>query len=132
MKIFTNNFKSHLAFICISLFLLSPTTVIYAGPGNTIHVQTFTFGSAQTGWFVFPGDTNHYRKILLNYKLKCPSNGVCGEWDYLTYVYLTSIRILTTPRSIGRPAIQWVAAALIHCLTCSTLHIHISLHITQL
>jgi hypothetical protein len=62
----------------------------YAGPGDTIVVQTFTFGSPQDAWFVFPSDTISFEKILMKYTLKCnpAQNPACGEWDYLTYTYL--------------------------------------------
>ncbi len=63
-----------------------------AGPGDTLVVQTFTYGSPQNQqWFQFPSDTLHVRKILMQYTLKCnPANTpyACGEWDYLTYTYL--------------------------------------------
>lgn len=57
---------------------------------DTITVQTFTFGSPQNAWFVFPPDTTSYEKILMHYKLKCnpAQSPACGEWDYLTYTYL--------------------------------------------
>jgi hypothetical protein len=77
------------------LFLLVATLYInssflLANPGDTIVVQTFTFGSPQDAWFVFPGDTVRFEKILMQYKLKCVTgnNPACGEWDYLTYTYL--------------------------------------------
>lgn len=59
-------------------------------PGDTIVVQTFTFGSPQDAWFVFPSDTMRYEKIIMKYRLKCnpAQNPACGEWDYLTYTYL--------------------------------------------
>jgi len=61
-----------------------------AGPGDTTTVQTFTFGSPQEAKFVFPAKTKKWRKILMDYTLKCNPAQVpaCGEWDYLTYVYL--------------------------------------------
>lgn len=57
---------------------------------DTTWVQTFTYGSPQDAWFVFPKDTVQYSKILMYYKLKCNpnQNPACGEWDYLTYTYL--------------------------------------------
>jgi hypothetical protein len=62
----------------------------YANNGDTITVQTFTFGSAQDAWFVFPSDTVQFEKILMLYTLKCnpAQSPACGEWDYLTYTYL--------------------------------------------
>jgi len=70
------------------LFLLSLN--VFAENGDTIVVQTFTFGSPQNAWFVFPSDTVRFEKILMKYTLKCNSaqSPACGEWDYLTYTYL--------------------------------------------
>lgn len=70
------------------LVLLAPAAK--AGPGDTIEVQTFTFGSPQDAWFVFPSDTIRFEKILMKYTLKCnpAQSPACGEWDYLTYTYL--------------------------------------------
>ena len=63
---------------------------INAQHGDTITVQTFTYGSPQDAWFVFPSDTIRYEKILMQYTLKCnpAMSPACGEWDYLTYSYL--------------------------------------------
>lgn len=55
---------------------------------NTITVQTFTYGSAPEGKFLFPSDTTRFEKILMHYKLRCPFDAQCGEWDYLMYIYL--------------------------------------------
>lgn len=59
-------------------------------PGDTIVIQTFTFGSPQDAWFTFPSDTMRYEKIIMKYKLKCnpAQNPACGEWDYLTNTYV--------------------------------------------
>lgn len=59
-------------------------------PGDTIVVQTFTYGSPQDAWFVFPSDTMRYEKIIMKYNLKCnpAQNPACGEWDYLTNTYV--------------------------------------------
>lgn len=59
-------------------------------PGDTITIQTFTFGSPQNAWFVFPSDTMRYEKIMMKYTLKCnpAQNPACGEWDYLTNTYV--------------------------------------------
>lgn len=61
-----------------------------AQAGDTITIQTFTFGSPQDAWFVFPSDTVGVEKILMKYTLKCnpAQSPACGEWDYLTYTYL--------------------------------------------
>ncbi len=62
----------------------------FAEAGDTVKIQTFTFGNSQNDWFLFPPDTTSYSKILMYYTLKCnpAQNPKCGEWDYLTYSYL--------------------------------------------
>ena len=75
------------------LTLLFLPTCTLAQVGDTITVQTFTFGSVQNAWFEFPPDSVRFEKILLYYKLKCDPGTTadgypCGEWDYLTYTYL--------------------------------------------
>lgn len=77
------------AVLC-ALFLAS-SAVLLGANGDTIRVNTIQFGDRgqkQQGKYVFPPATNRYQKILMNYKLKCPPNRPCGEWDYLMYVYL--------------------------------------------
>src|ERR1041384_1778280 len=76
-----------------------------ADPGDTIKVQTFTFGSPQDAWFVFPSDTIRFEKILMKYKLKCnpAQSPACGEWDYLTYTYLYDHTGLLDSTLINQP-----------------------------
>ena len=67
--------------------------------GDTVVVQTFSLSdpapaSVYRGTFQFPPATEEFQKILMSYTLKCdPStrrDGFdCGEWDYLTYTFLT-------------------------------------------
>ncbi len=59
---------------------------------DTVMVQTFNFDSITTrrGIWQFPDSSQTYRKILMEYTLKCDpattQDGYnCGEWDYLTY-----------------------------------------------
>ena len=59
---------------------------------DTTVVQTLTFDSITTrrGVWQFPDSTHQYRKILMEYTLKCDAattqdGFACGEWDYLTY-----------------------------------------------
>lgn len=70
--------------------MISGSASAQYNPGDTIVVQTFTFGSPQDAWFVFPSDTMRYEKIIMKYKLKCnpAQNPACGEWDYLTNTYV--------------------------------------------
>ncbi|MFN4812071.1 MAG: hypothetical protein ACK5JQ_05755, partial [Bacteroidota bacterium] len=74
----------------ITLIILNFSNKLFAQAGDTITLQTFTFGSPQDAWFVFPSDTVGVEKILMKYTLKCnpAQNPACGEWDYLTYTYL--------------------------------------------
>lgn len=78
--------------ILLGLFLLLSLTSFKANAtnGDTVVVQTFTFGSPQNAWFVFPSDTVGFEKILMLYTLKCnPAQFPnCGEWDYLTNTYV--------------------------------------------
>lgn len=71
-------------------FLMITTMALQADPGDTIKVQTFTFGSPQDAWFDLPGLDLSVEKILMKYTLKCnpAQSPACGEWDYLTYTYL--------------------------------------------
>jgi hypothetical protein len=75
--------------ILITFFIGSLSTLM-AGPGDTIKVQTFTFGSPQDAWFELPSLDVEVEKILMKYTLKCnpAQSPACGEWDYLTYTYL--------------------------------------------
>jgi hypothetical protein len=73
----------------VSIFFLFQAEA-FSKDGDTVKIQTFTFGSPQDAWFVFPKDTVKFEKILMRYTLKCnpAQNPPCGEWDYLTYSYL--------------------------------------------
>lgn len=77
-------------------------------PGDTIVVQTFTFGSPQDAWFVFPSDTNSYEKIIMKYTLKCnpAQNPACGEWDYLTNTYVYKPTGLTDSSVVIQPMLS--------------------------
>lgn len=78
--------KHFFLFIFLSVFIFNS----FGQNGDTVTVQTFTFGSPQDAWFQFPSDTVRFEKILMLYTLKCnpAQNPACGEWDYLTYTYL--------------------------------------------
>lgn len=77
-------------FLFFTIFTIAQSNLVQAQAGDTVTVQTFTFGSAQDAWFVFPSDTVNVEKILMKYTLKCnpAQSPACGEWDYLTYTYL--------------------------------------------
>src|SRR5690242_12084342 len=76
--------------VLLSLVILAGNIHAQYNPGDTIVVQTFTFGSPQDAWFMFPPDSLRYEKIIMKYKLKCnpAQNPACGEWDYLTNTYV--------------------------------------------
>ncbi|MBK7569063.1 MAG: T9SS type A sorting domain-containing protein [Bacteroidetes bacterium] len=82
-----SNIKKIIFSLC--LFILTAARV-FADPGDTIKVQTFTFGSPQDAWFELPGLDVSIEKIIMKYTLKCNplQSPACGEWDYLTYNYL--------------------------------------------
>ncbi len=77
-----------LSTLALLLFISNKQTI--AQNGDTVTVQTFTFGSPQDAWFVFPSDTVRFEKIYMKYTLKCnpAQNPACGEWDYLTNTYV--------------------------------------------
>jgi len=61
-------------------------------------VQTFSFkdSTKRNGKFKFPPSTKSYRKVYMLYTLKCypkvsayDKKYACGEWDYLTYTFVT-------------------------------------------
>jgi len=75
------------AIIFISIFSLS----VFANPGDTVFVKTFTFDSINTrrGTFPFPTEQS-WEKIMMYYTIKCDAatpwdSYPCGEWDYTTY-----------------------------------------------
>lgn len=85
MRIF-KKFISSIILLMLSVFVLAQ---------DTSFVQTFTFDSITTrrGIWDFPDTTHKYRKILMEYTLKCDpattQDGYnCGEWDYLTYTFI--------------------------------------------
>ncbi len=73
---------------------------------DTITVQTFSFGSPQDAWFVFPSDTLRFEKIVMQYTLKCdPSQSpACGEWDVSTPFYLYNHTGVIDSSLIHQPA----------------------------
>ncbi|MEZ4884872.1 MAG: LamG-like jellyroll fold domain-containing protein [Chitinophagales bacterium] len=96
--------KQLILLLTAAIFTLAVTSNTFAQitvKGDTIEVQTFTFADegppawgSYSGTFDFPPAGESYRKVLMYQTLKCdPStkqdNFNCGEWDYLTYTYLT-------------------------------------------
>lgn len=77
--------KLLLAFISMMIF---SSGLIISAPGDTTLVRTIDFNKVRQGWYEFPNSTENYRKIIMNYKLKCPDGKPCGEWDYIANVYV--------------------------------------------
>jgi hypothetical protein len=71
------------------LFLLNACIMrIYALPGDTTVVQTFSFEDGRQerrGSFEFPDGSVQYEKVLMYYTLRCDPTQypACGEWDYI-------------------------------------------------
>lgn len=90
-----NTLRFPFLFLLFSSFLFTQAQQA----GDTVVVETFSFSdpapaSVYTGTFQFPPATEEFQKIIMSYTLKCdPStrqdNFPCGEWDYLTYTFLT-------------------------------------------
>jgi hypothetical protein len=61
-------------------------------PGDTTHVRVFdnylwTYYGTQDRRALFPDSSRRYEKILMHFKLKCPTGG-CGQWDYTMQVFV--------------------------------------------
>lgn len=74
------------------LGLIVSVTPGLAQRGDTARVRAFdnylwTWNGGQDRWAVFPDSTFRSEKILMHYRLKCPTGG-CGQWDYTTNVYI--------------------------------------------
>ncbi len=81
--------------ICTTLCIAVLLAVATMRAGDTVTVKTLTFGdiTKRSGTWLFP-PAQRYEKILMEYTLKCDPLTThdkydCGEWDYLTYIFLT-------------------------------------------
>jgi hypothetical protein len=76
-----------------SLFLLLIPIFAWAGPGDTLHVQShqdvhMSWHGNYDRWGQFPSaGQGPFYKVLMDYTLGCPSSG-CSEWDYTTQIFL--------------------------------------------
>ena len=82
------------------LLLLSILFASFVGQTqDTTIVQTLTFDSTGRAYmFTFPDDSQSYRKVLMQYRMRCTGGLVstgsntnlgCGEWDYSCNTFLT-------------------------------------------
>lgn len=61
----------------------------FAADGDTTVVRTIEFTNERAGWFDFPElNSKSYRKVVMNFKIKCPPGKQCGEWDYVSNVFV--------------------------------------------
>lgn len=72
--------------------LVSTSLMLKAKNGDTTTVPVFdkylfTWHGSQIRNADFSNQTKSYSKILMRYKITCPSPA-CGEWDYTTNIYL--------------------------------------------
>lgn len=84
--------KKYIIIILTSWFLLSSLKL---SAQDTTIIQTFTFEDIykRSGEWVFPDRNESFRKILIQYTLKCDPKTPhdkynCGEWDYLTHIMI--------------------------------------------
>src|SRR5688572_1437998 len=78
--------------VLVILGFLATVVPGLAQRGDTTMVRVFenylwTWNGGQNRWAVFPDSTHRSEKILMHYRLKCPTGG-CGEWDYTSNVYI--------------------------------------------
>ena len=70
-------------FIQISLFSYSQSfDTIHIIAHDTTHLSTH---GNYDKWAKFPSSNNSFRKVIMHYKLGCPTKG-CSAWDYTTQV----------------------------------------------
>ncbi len=75
-------------FTLILIMLLLRVGDLISAPGDVTIVRTIEFEERRIGWFDFPDDSKEYQRILLHFKLRCPPGKPCGEWDYLSHVFV--------------------------------------------
>ncbi|MEI6853545.1 MAG: hypothetical protein WCL06_11905, partial [Bacteroidota bacterium] len=59
--------NKNITILLIPVILCLIAFTSHASPGDTLKVQTFTYGSPQDAWFIFPSDTVRVNKILMYY-----------------------------------------------------------------
>ncbi|MBU3741181.1 MAG: hypothetical protein FGM24_02730 [Candidatus Kapabacteria bacterium] len=85
----------HLGFRLSITLAVAIACTVAAIAGDTIRVKTLTFDdiTKRSGTWQFP-PKQRYEKVLMEYTLKCDPRTTqdrfdCGEWDYLTYTFVT-------------------------------------------
>jgi len=77
---------------CGFLAVFATISPAFAKTGDTTRVAVFdkylwTYYGTQERWAKFPEPGKKFEKVLMRYKLTCPTGG-CGEWDYTTKVII--------------------------------------------
>ena len=101
--------------ILIALILAVDIKDVFAQEeGDTVVVRTLTFDdiTKRRGTWSFPDNPGEYRKILMNYKLKCDRQTAqdiydCGEWDYLAYAILYQHMGVMDSSLVTSPKYNW-------------------------
>jgi len=103
--------KTLFLFLFIFSAMFIPYKNISASPGDTVWVDTFNnefhnWANVHYKKFLFPDTNQHFSKILMFYKIGCPSAG-CDPWDRLGWIKINidsitnyEIARLVTPYNI--------------------------------
>lgn len=75
------------------LYLVLSVSILHAADTITVRTLTFNDITKRSGTWLFPPPQS-YEKVLMEYTLKCDPRTTqdrfnCGEWDYLTYTFIT-------------------------------------------
>ncbi len=88
-------------YVLLSLLFISGASQIQA-QSDTIQTFSFKDSTKRSGKFKFPAASENYRKVYMLYTLKCypkvsayDKKYACGEWDYLTYTFVTDTAGIT-------------------------------------
>jgi hypothetical protein len=79
------NITSLLAYFIIGLCI---SVELNAADGDTIHVRTIEFQDRREGWYNFPDHRESFQRIMLHFTLRCPPGKQCGEWDYISNIFV--------------------------------------------
>lgn len=79
------NITSLVAYFIIGLCI---SVELNAADGDTIHVRTIEFQDRREGWYNFPDHRESFQRIMLHFTLRCPPGKQCGEWDYISKVFI--------------------------------------------
>lgn len=70
-------------------YLLFGSMAAFSADGDTVKVRTIEFQDRREGWYDFPSMNEEFQRILLHFTLRCPPGKQCGEWDYISNVFVS-------------------------------------------